>query len=277
MVTVFGAERGQSGMNEHRWVETPMFMLRRDCVKCATARWRAGRFLEVGAGTGQLTRMFLECGFSGTCYDLGADNRETLRRNLSPFGAKIAVVESLAEVEPRSVDYLMAFEVLEHIDRDADALRSWVRSLKPGGRILLSVPAHMSKFNDEDRAVGHYRRYERAQLKRLLEESGCVEPEILSYGFPLAILTRRGNQCLARLKADSKTSGSTATAAAPEDLSIRSGVERSDASIRLAGILNRRTLAPFIALQRAFFQSDLGDGYVAQAVYRPAARLAAAA
>jgi SAM-dependent methyltransferase len=260
-------------MNEGRWVETPMFMLRRDCVARATAEWRPGRFLEVGAGTGQLTRTFLERGFSGTCYDLGAENRETLRRNLSSFGGKIAVVDSLAALEPGSFDYLLAFEVLEHIDQDAESLRSWVQFLKPGGRILLSVPAHMSKFNDEDRAVGHYRRYEKAQLRRLLEESRCAETEILSYGFPLAILTRRGNQCLARVKAG----GKSAAAATPEALSIRSGVERSEASIRLAGLLNRRTLAPFIALQRAFFQSDLGDGYVAQGVYRPGARLAAAA
>jgi len=51
----------------------------------------------------------------------------------------------------------------------------------------------------------------------------------------------------------------------PEALSIRSGVERSDASVLLARLLNRHTLAPFIALQRVFFDTDLGDGYVAHA------------
>jgi len=249
-------------MSDHRWVETPMFMLRQDCLSRATAGWKAGRFLEVGAGTGRLTRSFLERDFSGVCYDLGADNREMLRRSLSSFGERIQVVDSLDQVATESFDYVLAFEVLEHIATDTEALRSWVRFLRPGGRILISVPAHMRKYNSEDRAVGHYRRYEKKQLERLFKDVGCTGLQLMSYGFPLAILTRRGNQLLSRWNGGGqKEAGLT-----PEALSIRSGVERSEASLRLYRILNRRTLTPLIALQRLFFGSDLGDGYVAQAV-----------
>lgn len=248
-------------MNKGRWVETPMFMMRRSCLDYATAGWQAGRFLEVGAGTGRLTMGFLERGFTGVCYDLGADNRDVLRRNLFSFGANIRVVDSLDDVETGSFDYVLAFEVLEHIDDDAEALRSWVRFLKPGGRILISVPAHMRKYNDEDRAVGHYRRYEKKQLERLFKDAGCARLRVLSYGFPLAILTRRCNQWLSHRK----TNEYKETAHTPEALSIQSGVERSDASLRFAGILNRHTLAPFIVLSRLFLKSDLGDGYVAHA------------
>ena len=247
-----------------------MFMLRRDCVTRAISSWPAGRFLEVGAGTGALTQTFLARGFTGVCYDLGEANRQVLRRNLAGFGAAIEVVDSLTTLEPGTFDYVVAFEVLEHIDADAEALRSWARYLKPGGRIIVSVPAHMSKFNDEDRAVGHYRRYERLQLQRLFETAGCRDTRILSYGFPLAVLTRRGNQMLTRLASSRKPAGGQAT---PESLSIRSGVERSEVSLRLSGILTRRTLAPFIALQRAFFGTDLGDGYVAEALYAPHSQL----
>jgi len=155
--------------------------------------------------------------------------------------------------------------VLEHIDADVEALRSWTRFLRPGGTIAVSVPAHMRKFNDEDRAVGHYRRYEKRQLQQLFEMAGCSDTRILSYGFPLAVMTRRGNQLLAYMTSPQ----ASAVDQTQETLSIRSGVERSRASLRLSGILNRRTLAPFILLQRAFFGTDLGDGYVAQAVYRP--------
>ncbi|MGE0119493.1 MAG: class I SAM-dependent methyltransferase [Dongiaceae bacterium] len=259
-------------MNDGHWVETPMFLLRRGCLDYATIGWRAGRFLEIGAGTGRMTTGFLKRGFTGTCYDLGADNRDVLRRNLSPFGADVRVVDSLDEVESGSFDYVLAFEVLEHINADAEALRLWVRFLKPGGRVLLSVPAHMRKYDQEDRAVGHYRRYEREQLERLLQDAGCVGLRILSYGFPLATLTRRGNRCLSRWK----TSEQEQTAQAPETLSIRSGIERSDASLQLARILNRHTLTPFIALQRLFFDSDLGDGYVADAVFGAASDMAVA-
>ena len=251
-------------MSGRLWVETPMFLLRRDCVGRATAGWKPGLFLEIGAGTGQLTRNFLERGFSGTCYDLGAENRSILRNNLASFAGTLDVVDSLGEVETESFDYVLAFEVLEHIESDAEALRSWVRFLRPGGHILISVPSHMLKYNQEDRAVGHYRRYERDQLERLFRDAECAEVQVLSYGFPLAILTRRGNQLLSRWKSNGKTEATQRA----EELSIRSGVERSDASVRVSKILNRRTLRPFIALQRLFFQSDLGDGYVACAVRR---------
>jgi SAM-dependent methyltransferase len=251
-------------VSDRRWVETPMFMMRRECVATATAGWKAGRFLEIGAGTGHLTRSFLERGFTGTCYDLGAESRAILRKNLSSFAGMVDVVDSLADVEAGSFDYVLAFEVLEHIQADSEALRLWVRFLKPGGRVLISVPAHMRKYNEEDRAVGHCRRYEREQLERLFEDAECAEFQVLSYGFPLAILTRRSNQLLSRWKGN----GWTEAAETAEARSIRSGIERSNASVRLSRILNRRTLAPFIAFQRLFFRTDLGDGYVACATKR---------
>jgi SAM-dependent methyltransferase len=251
-------------MSDRRWVETPMFMMRRDCVAMTTAGWKVGRFLEVGAGTGHLTRSFLERGFTGTCYDLGAESRAILRENLSSFAGMVDVVDSLADVEVGSFDYVFAFEVLEHIQADGEALRSWLRFLKPGGHALISVPAHMRKYSEEDRAVGHCRRYEREQLERLFKDMDCAELRVLSYGFPLAILTRRGNQLLSRRKGN----GWTEVAETAEARSIRSGIERSAASVRLSKILNHRTLAPFIAFQRLFFRTDLGDGYVACATKR---------
>ena len=251
-------------MSDSQWVETPMFILRRSCIFGAIAAWPAGRFLEIGAGTGRLTIAFLERGYHGTCYDLGADNRRVLRQNLSSFRAAADVVDSLDELAPGSFDYLFAFEVLEHVEKDLDALRSWTRFLAPGGRLLASVPAHRRKFGDEDRAVGHHRRYEREELDGLLEDAGLSGIRILTYGFPLGSLTRHGNRWLSMAGgANGGRAGSS------EELSIRSGVERTTASRRLARILNRRTLWPFCVLQRLFFKSDLGEGYVVQAVKAP--------
>src|SRR5262245_14924441 len=111
-------------MADDRWVETPMFMLRRDCLRRATVAWRPGRFLELGAGTGRLTTDFALRGFTGICYDLTADTRELLRHNLSSFGQAVQVVDSLGEVPQESFDYVFAFEVLEHIEADAETLQS---------------------------------------------------------------------------------------------------------------------------------------------------------
>ena len=55
---------------------------------------------------------------------------------------------------------MCAFEVLEHIDDDALALKQWREYLRPSGWLLLSVPAHQDQYGAADELVGHYRRYD---------------------------------------------------------------------------------------------------------------------
>jgi len=243
------------------WAETPMFILRRDCVSVAVEGWRAGHFLEIGAGTGRLTTEFLRRGFTGVCYDLGAENRAVLRANLAPFAAAAAVVDDLVDVPAGAFDFVFAFEVLEHIADDGQALRQWADHLRPGGRLLLSVPAHARKFDAEDRAVGHYRRYEKPQIEALIRDAGLVDVRVHSYGFPLATITRAGRRLLGSID-----SGEVASNVEPEVLSMRSGIERTRTSLRLSRILNSMTLSPFVLLQRLFLDRDLGDGYVVSAI-----------
>lgn len=251
-------------MKDVEWAETPMFILRRDCVAIAAEDWPAGHFLEIGAGTGRLTTEFLRRGFTGVCYDLGEENRAVLRSNLSVYAPAVTVIDHLADLPHGAFDFVLAFEVLEHIADDGAALRQWAEHLKPGGRLLLSVPAHQRKFDAEDRAVGHYRRYEKRQIESLVRGAGLVDVRVLSYGFPLAAITRMGRRVL-----DSGGAGDAAGAVDPEVLSMRSGIARTRASLSVSRVLNSRTLAPFVALQRLFLGRDLGDGYVVSAA-RPA-------
>src|SRR3546814_6549126 len=65
----------------------------------------------------------------------------------------------------------MAFEVLEHIEDDHAALRQWLGWLKPGGILLMSVPAHPSQWNAADVWAGHFRRYRKRELLGLVEEN----------------------------------------------------------------------------------------------------------
>jgi SAM-dependent methyltransferase len=110
----------------------PKLILRENAVADAARRWLPGRFVEMGAGTGHMTRIFLEKGFYGECHDLGEDNRAIMRDNLKEF-SQIKIANSLDELEKYSFDYLMAFEVLEHIQDDAIVLDQWLSYLKPGG------------------------------------------------------------------------------------------------------------------------------------------------
>ena len=239
----------------------PKLVLREHCVDDISAGWTPGQFLEMGAGTGYMTRRFLERGFSGTCYDLGADSRQMIRNNLAEFGERMRVVESPDALPADAFDYLFAFEVLEHIEGDWQALLAWTRHLRRGGRLLLSVPAHARKYGRSDELVGHVRRYEQPQLRELLRMAGFDEIRIVNYGYPVTELTRRVSNFL--VKGDHTYDDLSA-----EQRSIRSAQAKPKVINRWLSIFSGKLILPFCTVQRWFYRFDLGDGYVASAVKR---------
>ena len=235
------------------WSVTPKFLLRRDCVLFASKTLPPGKFVEIGAGTGELTKAFLKRGYSGTCYDIGSVNRDTLRENLAVYGNDVVVANSLDDVPYNHFDYLLAFEVLEHIDDDLSALQDWRRYLKDGGVAIISVPSHMKKYGPTDKAVGHLRRYERDELTALFRKAGFTDCRVHSYGFPLAnISSKLSNMIYSKKELSTEDHVS---------LSMRSGIERPKI-VNLFQHLTKILVPPFVLLQRAFFSMDFGDGYV---------------
>jgi SAM-dependent methyltransferase len=74
--------------------------------------------------------------------------------------------------EDGTFDLVAALDVLEHCDDDANSLRALARMTRPGGWILLSVPAHQRLWGSHDRRLHHQRRYGRAQLRELARGAG---------------------------------------------------------------------------------------------------------
>jgi len=213
----------------------------------------------MGAGTGHMARIFLERGFAGAGYDLGDDSRQLMRANLASFGSRFRVVDGTDELGAASFDYLLAFEVLEHIDQDDAALAEWTRFLRPGGRLLVSVPAHARKYGRSDELVGHVRRYEKEALQRLLETAGFEQIRIVNYGFPITELTRPISNWLVRRDR-------TYEGMSPTERSIRSAQAKPRVIHRLLAVFNGSLVRPFCIVQRWFYRLDWGDGYVATAV-----------
>lgn len=239
----------------------PKLILRESCVEDVSHAWPAGRFIEMGAGTGHMTRIFLERNFTGSSHDLGADSRQMMRKNLAYAGDRMAVVEDLSELPTAGFDYLFAFEVLEHIQRDLDVLREWMQYLKPGGRILVSVPAHKKKFGKSDEVVGHVRRYEKAELSALLCSAGVDDIRIVNYGFPITELTRRLSNRM--IRNDHSHENLTS-----EQRSIRSAQGKPRIIKQTLSLISDKLVVPFCIVQRWFYNRDLGDGYVACGIKR---------
>jgi SAM-dependent methyltransferase len=142
---------------------------------------RASAFLgrhvvDIGAGIGTFTEMAAEHAETVTAIEPHPEFASLLERRFSRRpNVAVCRIEANAlspEVIKTSVDSVICFNVLEHIEADGDALARFHAVLGSGGHLLLLVPAHQSIYGSLDRAFGHVRRYSKATLRPLLEKAG---------------------------------------------------------------------------------------------------------
>ena len=80
-------------------------------------------------------------------------------------------------------DLIVLLDVLEHVEPDAESLRSLSTLLKPGGLLLMTVPAFPFLWSGHDVRHHHFRRYRRAGLRQLLEQAGLRIRRLSYYNF----------------------------------------------------------------------------------------------
>jgi len=168
---------------EKGWVPAPSFLLRRNRILRLINKFSAGKLLEIGCGAGTLLHELNQRGFTCEALETSVPALEIARH----VNANDVVFHQTPQPSWASrFDYLLAFEVLEHIEDDRTALATWHSWIKPGGFILISVPAHMKKWSPSDVWAGHFRRYERLGLVELVTAGGFTIEHFENYGFPLA-------------------------------------------------------------------------------------------
>jgi SAM-dependent methyltransferase len=149
------------------------------------------RILEIGCGTGHNIAMLQGFG-EVDAAEIDAEAGAAASRRLGrPVMA--SALPDLAGVPERAYDLVALLDVIEHVDADRDALRSATRRLRPGGRLLVTVPAHPWLWSAHDDINHHKRRYTARSLRRLAAEAG-LRVEMLGYFnallFPLAVAAR---------------------------------------------------------------------------------------
>ncbi|MFZ2447662.1 MAG: class I SAM-dependent methyltransferase [Syntrophobacteraceae bacterium] len=241
------------------WLPMPRYRLRKDLVRKVLQHENLVNktCLELGYGSGDMLLLYAELGLRAYGFDI---SEEALRHASTRIGnqpplirQRITLIKEKAQIDEKRFDYIMAFEVLEHIEDDAACLGEWWNTLGEGGRLLISVPAHLSKWGANDVATGHYRRYEKQALMNLLADSGFKVLYSWNYAYPLSILLDIFLQRGSGVESEDSLS--------KEELSKQSGINRKK------NLVNRFVssgffLSPFLFMQRFFLNKDWSSAYL---------------
>jgi SAM-dependent methyltransferase len=134
-----------------------------------------GKVLELGCGAGFVIRNYIQRVDSVLGVDLNPELLARLEAQYPRGNVRTACVDLRGdwhELGGVRVDAVVALDVLEHFEDDGAFVEKLVRQLAPGGRVVLKVPAQSRLYNAMDEASGHFRRYDAAQLARLMESHG---------------------------------------------------------------------------------------------------------
>lgn len=135
----------------------------------------SGVVLELGCGTGHMIAHYLDLAERIVAVDVNPLCVQTVKTVYGSFGVRAIQSDLLGdwkELAGIQADVVVALDLLEHM-RDEHTFLVRLRScLKPGGRVVLKVPAQRRLFSEMDRASGHYRRYDKTDLVRLMTSEG---------------------------------------------------------------------------------------------------------
>jgi SAM-dependent methyltransferase len=171
------------------------YRARREILAAYLARYgglpAGARILEIGCGTGHNLPMLARFGEVDAIEIDDAARAIAGERLGKPVAS--APLPALPGVERGAYDLIAVLDVVEHIEDDVAALKAMGDCLKPGGKILITVPAHQWMWSAHDVVNHHFRRYSKGTLNATIAKAGLRHNGLRWFNsllFPAAVAAR---------------------------------------------------------------------------------------
>jgi SAM-dependent methyltransferase len=154
--------------------------------------------IDFGAGIGTFSKRLRTAGYRVKCIEPDSLQRQKLQEQ------GFDTLDNITSIPDDSASFIFSLNVFEHIEHDAIVIRDVRQKLKPGGALLIYVPAFNCLWTSLDDKVYHYRRYTKTTLRRLVEQEGFAIEQIRyadCLGFIAALVFRLLNRSASTLTA----------------------------------------------------------------------------
>jgi SAM-dependent methyltransferase len=219
-------------------------------------------FVDVGCGRGRLSKTLCSLGMTGYGVDVSPRAIEATMETLSAeiAGGRYALLEADATAldgDLPPVDLAISLMVMEHVHDDVGFVRTLRRLVRPDGWVAVGVPGRRDKWSFEDETVGHLRRYERDDVRTVLEAGGLRDVEVWSIAVPTANILLHLGTALVRACDEARHVG-LGQREQTETSGLREIPWKTVFPPWMKVVLNRHMLWPLCVLQRCFYRTGLG-------------------
>jgi 2-polyprenyl-3-methyl-5-hydroxy-6-metoxy-1,4-benzoquinol methylase len=244
-----------------KFIRYPRYLFRKQLAIELVKKYipRGAHFLEVGCASGDFGMSLSKLGYSGLLIDFSEAAAEIVINSIkNRFSNLTFDNKDIFDLhgEKGKYDFVVVFEVLEHIKNDEEVIEKIYELLKPNGFILLSVPARMKLWDIDDEGAGHFRRYEKKKLINVLQGHDFEIKSFNSYGYPFMNLLKP-----LRVTIFKQQQRHGKYIKEKRDQTKKSGINIIKIPM-VCLVSNKFILYPFIQFSKMFNSLDKGEGYL---------------
>ena len=155
-------------------------------------KYISGKVAEIGPGNGKLVKNYYNLADKINLFEPSKNLSKNLKKKFKSH-KKLNIFEKNFTPKTNYYNCIMYLDVIEHIKNDKLEIFKALKSLKKNGYLLINVPAFQILYSDFDKDVGHFRRYDKLKILKLLNNSKYSRLNMFYYdsiGFFLSLLSK---------------------------------------------------------------------------------------